>query len=82
MSFTKLVPVALPSVFHSSMPVAPSSAANSMRLRVGGAAFDWAPPPPQPASANTDANARAPVALHIGPIKFSSRWIMAPTFHP
>src|SRR6266487_2262416 len=78
MSFTKLVPFAVPSVFHSSMPPPPSLAAN----RVDGAAFDWAPPPPQPASANADANARAPVALHNGPINFSSRWIMAPTFHP
>src|SRR6266853_550229 len=80
MSFTRVVPVPVPSVLHNSMPVVPSLAANSMRLGAG--AFDWAPPPPQPASANADAHARAPVALHNGPIGFSSRWIMAPTFHP
>src|SRR6266513_1754095 len=78
MSFTKLVPFAVPSVFHSSMPLTPSLAARSMML---GALAPLAPPP-HPASAKADASARALVTLHSGPIKLSSRWIMAPTFHP
>src|ERR1041384_2117705 len=48
MSFTRAVPASVPSLFHSSMPWTPSSAANSVELRAGGAAFDWAPPPEQP----------------------------------
>jgi hypothetical protein len=89
MSFTRAVPVPVPSVFHSSKPLTLSSAANSMRLRAGGggggaggAAFVCAPPPEQPANPNADASASALVALHNGPIRFSSRWIMAPALHP
>src|SRR6266513_1236524 len=78
MSFTKLVPFAVPSVFHSSMPLTPSLAARSMML---GALAPLAPPP-HPASAKADASTRALVTLHSGPIKLSSRWIMVPTFHP
>src|SRR3989440_3751093 len=80
MSFTRTVPVSVPSVFHSSMPLIPSSAANSMMLEVAGAEPALLAPPPQPA--NADTSARALVTLHNGPIKLSSRWIMAPTFHP
>src|SRR6266853_1551573 len=82
MSFTKTVPVAVPSLFHSSMPVMPSLAANSMMLGAAGAELALLAPPPHPAKANADASTRALVALHNGPIGFSSRWIMAPTFHP
>src|SRR5439155_14704573 len=76
MSFTSVVP--LPSVFHSSKPVAPSLAARSMML----GELALLAPPPQPASAKADASARALVTLHSGPLECSSRWIMAPTFHP
>src|SRR5436190_2197001 len=78
MSFTKLVPFAVPSVFHSSKPVAASLAARSMML----SELALLAPPPHPASPNADASARALVTLHSGPIKLSSRCIMAPTFHP
>src|SRR6266568_2930643 len=73
MSFTKLVPFAVPSVFHSSMPRPPSLAARSMML----GELALLAPPPHPASPNADASARALAALHNGPIRFSSRWIMA-----
>src|SRR6266581_4183787 len=73
MSFTKLVPFAVPSVFHSSMPRPPSLAARSMMP----GELALLAPPPHPASPNADASARALAALHNGPIRFSSRWIMA-----
>src|SRR6266480_1965891 len=78
MSFTKTVPMALPSVFHSSKPLTPSLAARSMML----GELALLAPPPHPANAKADASARALVTLHSGPIECSSRWIMAPTFHP
>src|SRR5438477_8492021 len=78
MSFTKTVPMALPSVFHSSKPLTPSLPARSMML---GELRPLAPPP-HPANAKADASARALVTLHSGPIECLSRWIMAPTFHP
>src|SRR2546429_763537 len=73
MSFTRAVRASVPSLFHSSMPLTPSSAANNIELRAGGAALDWAPPPEQPDKPNADASARALAALHNGLISFSSR---------